>query len=163
MPRHAVSSVIERLPSSEVEADLHKAVGLFPVMTLGSLRASQRPLSCWNASSSQTTCRTRFWWDLVAWIPWDYIVLLVLGDFHAGDSIVARVPILRLFRLVRILNLYNSLLAPHGAPSLVLGPQLYITRPGLCTSEALLPSCEGPAAGRMVARIVGLNMPRCPC
>ena len=58
----------------------------------------------------KSICRTRFWWDLVAWIPWDYIVLLVLGDFHAGDSIVARVPILRLFRLVRILTLYNSLL-----------------------------------------------------
>jgi len=44
--------------------------------------------------------RTRFWWDLAAWVPFDYIALLVLGDFHAGSSIVARVPLLRLTRLV---------------------------------------------------------------
>ena len=46
------------------------------------------------------THRTRFWWDLTAWIPWDYLALLVLGDFHAGNSIIARVPLLRLLRLV---------------------------------------------------------------
>ena len=45
-------------------------------------------------------CRTRFWWDLAAWIPLDYIALAVLGDLHAGASLVARVPLLRLLRLV---------------------------------------------------------------
>ena len=55
------------------------------------------------------TCRTRFWWDLTAWIPWDYLLLLVLGDFHAGSSIVARVPLLRLLRLVMRLLLTEAL------------------------------------------------------
>lgn len=52
--------------------------------------------------------RTRFWWDLAAWIPWDYLALLVLGDFHAGSSIVARVPLLRLLRLVRNMVMLES-------------------------------------------------------
>ena len=55
-----------------------------------------------KASTPSVACvyRTRFWWDLAAWVPFDYIALLVLGDFHAGSSIVARVPLLRLTRLV---------------------------------------------------------------
>ena len=57
---------------------------------------------------TNSTYRTRFWWDLTAWIPWDYLALLVLGDFHAGSSIVARVPLLRLLRLVRNMFLLES-------------------------------------------------------
>ena len=45
-------------------------------------------------------CRTRFYWDLAAWIPWDYIALIIMGDLHTGTSIVARLPLLRLLRLV---------------------------------------------------------------
>ncbi len=45
--------------------------------------------------------RTRFWWDLAAWVPLDYIALFILGDLHAGASLMARVPLLRLLRLVR--------------------------------------------------------------
>ena len=59
------------------------------------------------------TCRIRFWWDLTAWIPWDYLALLVMGDFHAGSSIVARVPLLRLLRLVR--EMMTSDLIPCNA------------------------------------------------
>ncbi|BDA49938.1 probable potassium channel AKT2 [Coccomyxa sp. Obi] len=46
--------------------------------------------------------RTRFYWDLVAWLPFDYIALAVLGDFKAGQSVIARVPLLRLLRMVRL-------------------------------------------------------------
>ena len=56
-----------------------------------------------RASDDPTNNRTRFWWDLAAWLPLDYIALLILGDLGAGTSLLARVPLLRLLRLVRLL------------------------------------------------------------
>lgn len=50
-----------------------------------------------------SSARTRFYWDLVAWLPWDYMALLLLGDLKAGQSVIARVPLLRLLRMVRCL------------------------------------------------------------
>ncbi|CAL5221935.1 g4209 [Coccomyxa viridis] len=86
--------------------------------------------------------RTRFWWDLAAWIPWDYLALLVLGDFHAGSSLVARVPLLRLLRLIRLYrvrwffehleyNLTLSLLWVTLVRNLVY--VLYVTHWSACT------------------------------
>ncbi|CAL8465533.1 g5069 [Coccomyxa elongata] len=46
--------------------------------------------------------RKRFYWDMVAWLPFDYLALAVLGDFKAGQSVIARVPLLRLLRMVRL-------------------------------------------------------------
>ncbi|KAK9903334.1 hypothetical protein WJX75_003130 [Coccomyxa subellipsoidea] len=46
--------------------------------------------------------RTRFYWDMAAWLPLDYLALWLLGDFHAGQSIIARVLLLRLLRMIRL-------------------------------------------------------------
>ena len=77
-------------------------------------------------------CRTRFWWDLAAWIPFDYIVLLIMGDFHTGSSIVARVPLLRLLRMVRL----PSLKPPDHQPSVHLSRQVFVeVLGGKCSKE----------------------------
>ncbi len=51
-------------------------------------------------ASALCFCRKRFYWDMVAWLPFDYLALAVLGDFRAGQSVIARVPLLRLLRMV---------------------------------------------------------------
>lgn len=61
----------------------------------------QLPQECNIMRSDIFGGRTRFYWDLAAWLPLDYLALWLLGDFHAGQSIIARVPLLRLLRMVR--------------------------------------------------------------
>ena len=58
-------------------------------------------------------CRTRFYWDLAAWIPWDYIALIIMGDLRTGTSIVARAPLLRLLRLVSMAPSISNIRAAH--------------------------------------------------
>ena len=66
-----------------------------------------------GAQTACGRCRTRFYWDLAAWIPWDYIALIITGDLHTGTSIVARLPLLRLIRLVSMIPSMIDIGAGH--------------------------------------------------
>ena len=89
----------------EVPGELHTAGGVVLKTSMQKQCMPLQPL----VDCVCCICRIRFWWDLTAWIPWDYLALLVLGDFHAGSSIVARVPLLRLLRLVRDISISDLL------------------------------------------------------
>lgn len=85
--------------------------------------ALRQQAASWRAEDWRCPrCRTRFWWDLVAWIPWDYLALMALGDFHMGASLIARVPLLRLLRLVSHPSV--ALISSLRLPRLVSQPSI---------------------------------------